>query len=202
MHTTRTGRLAAACAGILLATSAAADEAEDTLAAMRATIERFKDVDVALADGYARDPDDHCFTAEMAGMPADWGVMGIHFFRPDMLGITATDPKVDGNGEHLDWDQPSILIYEPQADGSLELVAVENLVFKAAWDAAGHTERPTFLGRTWDHMADDPKTPDLDEAHGFAEHYDQHVWLYRDNPAGVLEPFNANATCEHHHASH
>ena len=47
-------------------------------------------------------------------------------------------------------------------------------------------------------MADNPDTADLDEAHGFAEHYDQHVWLYRDNPNGVLEPFNPNATCEHH----
>jgi hypothetical protein len=199
-----TSLLGCASAGLLLLTTlpALSDETEDTLAAMRASIERFKDVDVALADGYIRDPQDHCFTAEMAGMPPDWGVMGIHFFRPDMLGITATDPKVDGNGEHLDWNQPSILIYEPQADGSLELVAVENLVFKAAWDAAGKGAPPTFLGRTWDHMADDPKTPDMDEAHGFAEHYDQHVWLYRDNPGGVLEPFNPNATCEHHHVAH
>ena len=159
MHFVTFGRGAAACAAaiLLLASPAMSDEAEDTLAAMRTSIERFKDVDVALADGYLRDPSDHCHTAEMAGMPAEWGVMGIHFFRPDMLGVTATEPKVDGNGEHLDWNQPSILIYEPQADGSLELVAVENLVFKASWDAA-HAEPPTFLGRTWDHMVDNPDT--------------------------------------------
>jgi hypothetical protein len=29
-------------------------------------------------------------------------------------------------------------------------------------------------------------------------HYDQHVWLWRDNPAGELEPFNANVTCPDH----
>ena len=29
------------------------------------------------------------------------------------------------------------MIYEPQADGSLELVGIENLVFQAAWKAAG-----------------------------------------------------------------
>jgi hypothetical protein len=186
---------------LLLAGPALADEAEETLAAMRAASERFKDVDVALAEGYLRDPADHCHGAEMAGMPPEWGVMGIHFFRPDMLGVTATEPRVDGNGIHLDWNNPSILIYEPQADGSLELVAVENLVFKTAWEAAGKGGPPTFLGRTWDHMADNPDT-DVDEAHGFAEHYDQHVWLFRDNPMGVLEPFNPNATCEHHHGAH
>ena len=198
-------RAAVACASLgmlLLACPALADEAEDTLAAMRTSIERFKDVDVALAEGYLRDPDDHCYGAEMMGMPPEWGVMGIHFFRPDMLGVTATEPRVDGNGMHLDWNNPSILIYEPQADGSLELVAVENLVFKAAWEAAGNGGPPTFLGRTWDHMADNPDTADLDEAHGFTEHYDQHVWLYRDNPNGVLEPYNPNATCEHHHVAH
>ena len=92
----------------------------------------------------------HCFTAEMTGMPADWGVMGVHYFRPDLLGVTATAPKVDGNGENLDFDNPSVLIYEPEADGSLELVAIENLVFEASWKAAGNDAPPTLLGRTWE----------------------------------------------------
>ena len=166
---------------------------------MRAGADKYRDVDVALADGYIRDPDNHCFSAEMVGMPAEMGVMGIHFFRPDLLGVTGTDPLVDGNGTYTDWDQPSVLIYEPQADGSLELVSVENLVFIKAWEAAGNDAPPVLLGRTWDTMIDDPAT-ETDEAHGFAPHYDQHVWLYRDNPAGVLEPFNTNATCEHHGA--
>ncbi len=99
---------------------------------------------------------------------------------------------------HTDWWQPGILIYEPQADGSLELVAIENLIFEAAWKDAGHDAAPVLNGRSWDHMADDPDTPG-DEAHGFAPHYDQHVWLWRDNPAGILMPFNANVTCDHHH---
>ena len=43
-------------------------------------------------------------------------------------------------------------------DGSLELVAVENLVFAAAWRAAGHTEPPTFHGVPYDSMRDDPST--------------------------------------------
>jgi hypothetical protein len=195
--------IACAVAGTLLAAlPAGAGEIEDAVAKMRADTERFQDVEVALAEGYIRDPADHCFGATNMGMPPEWGVMGIHYFRPDMLGITATEPRVDGNGLHLDWEQPSILIYEPQADGTLELVAVENLVFKAAWEAAGNTEPPKLLGRTWDHMVDNPDTADLDEAHGFAEHYDQHVWVFRDNPSGVLEPFNPNATCEYHHGAH
>lgn len=34
--------------------------------------------------------------------------------------------------------QPGVLVYEPQADGSLELVAVDNLVFRDTWKRAGH----------------------------------------------------------------
>jgi hypothetical protein len=188
--------LTCAFAATVVTAPAWADATSDALAAMRAASEKYQDVNVALAAGYIRDPMNHCFSAEMMGMPADWGVMGVHYFRPDLLGVTATAPKVDGKGENLDFDNPSILIYEPQADGSLELVAIENLVFQASWKASGHDAPPVLLGRTWDTMADDPNTP-ADEAHGFAPHYDQHVWLYRDNPKGVLEPFNTNATCAH-----
>jgi hypothetical protein len=183
---------------MLAAATPAQATPEPDLAAIRAATERFRDVDVALAEGYVRDPTDMCDTAEMMGRPAEIGAMGIHFFRPDLLGITAPpNPRVDGNGTHTDFNRPAILIYEPQADGSLALVAVENLVFQRAWHAAGHAERPTIHGRSYDVMADDPTTQ-VDEAHGFEPHYDQHVWLYRDNPRGTYEPFNPNVTCRHH----
>ena len=164
---------------------------------MKAATEKYKDINVALADGYIT-PDNHCVSAEGEGLPPELGAMGIHYIHPAMLKITGTEPRVDGESTYTDWSQPSILIYEPQADGTLELVAVENLVFEAAWESAGMGEAPVLNGRTWDHMADDPATPG-DEAHGFMPHYDQHVWLFRDNPMGVLMPFNPNVSCEHAH---
>lgn len=177
---------------------AAVSAAEPTLEEVRAATIRFRDVNVALAEGYVRDPMDLCDTAEMMGRPAEEGVMGIHFARPDLLGITGPpNPRVSGTGTHTDFRQPSILIYEPQADGSLELVAVENLVFIDAWNAAGKGERPSFQGRPYDLMADDPATT-VDEAHMFEPHYDLHVWLYRENPRGMFAQFNPNATCSNH----
>ena len=164
---------------------------------MRANVEKYKDIDVALADGYIT-PDNHCVSAEGEGLPPELGAMGIHYIHPAKLQITGTEPRVDGMSTYTDWAAPAILIYEPQADGSMELVAVENLVFEAAWDAAANGEELVLNGRAWDHMADDPSTPG-DEAHGFMPHYDQHVWLFRDNPMGVLMPFNPNVTCEHAH---
>lgn len=165
---------------------------------MRAATERFRDVNVALAEGYIPDPMGFCDTAEMMGQPAELGVMGIHYFRPDLLGITGPpNPRVDGTGTHTDFLQPAVLIYEPQDDGSLELVAVENLTFVKAWEAAGNTNPPVFQGVPYDHMADDPTT-ELDEAHMFEPHFDRHVWLYRENPNGVFAQYNPNATCQHH----
>ena len=78
----------------------------------------------------------------------------------------------------------------------MTLVAVENLVFEAAWRSAGHDSAPTFQGLPYERMADDPSTA-IDEAHHFEPHFDRHVWLFRDNPNGVFTPFNPNVSCEH-----
>jgi len=171
---------------------------EPTLAEVRSATERFQDVKAALAEGYIRDPFDLCDTAGMMGQPASLGAMGVHYFRPDLLGITAPpSTRVDGVGTHTDFRKPSILIYEPQDDGSLELVAVENLVFARAWRETGQSAPPTFHGVPYDRMTDDPST-DTDEAHMFEPHFDRHVWIYRDNPNGVFAPFNPAVTCAHH----
>ena len=194
---------AAALAGALSTAAAAADRkpaaaVEPTLVEVRRATERFRDVNVALAEGYIRDPFDLCDTAAMMGRPASLGAMGIHYFRPDLLGITAPpSPRVNGAGTHTDFRKPSILIYEPKEDGTLELVAVENLVFAAAWRDAGNTAPPTFHGVPYDSMVDDPTTA-VDEAHMFEPHFDRHVWIYRENPNGVFTPLNPAVTCAFH----
>jgi hypothetical protein len=157
-------------------------------------------VNVALAAGYIRDPANMCETADMVGRPAADGAMGVHYFRPDLLGVTAPpNPRVNGTSTYTDFNMPAVLIYEPQADGSMELVAVENLVFKASWAAAGNEEPPTFHGRPYDSMEDDPATA-VDEAHNFMPHFDRHVWIFRENPNGVFQPFNPSVSCEHHNS--
>jgi len=181
----------AACAGM-----AAAEDV--SLDAIRAAVDKYKDVNVALADGYIKDPSGHCVSAAAEGLPAEWGAMGVHYLRPDLLKLAPPAERVDGASTYTDWSQPAILLYEPQEDGSMELVGAENLVFQAAWKAEGHDGPPVLNGRNWDAMADDPNSA-ADEAHGFMPHYDQHVWLYRENPAGDLMPFNPAITCEHNH---
>lgn len=183
---------------------AAAASMPDTLALddVRAATERFQDVEVALAEGYIRDPMDVCEIAPMMGRPVEDGSMGIHYVRMDLLGVAGPpEGRVTGSGTHTDFLEPGVLIYEPQEDGSLELVAVENLVFREAWNAAGNTEPPTFRGRSFDLMVDDPAT-ELDESHGFESHYDLHMWLYRENPRGMYAQFNPDVSCAHHASEH
>ena len=72
---------------------------EPSLVEVRQATDRFRDVNVALAEGYIRDPFDICETADMMGRPAAQGAMGVHYFRPDLLGITGPpSPRVsDGS---------------------------------------------------------------------------------------------------------
>jgi hypothetical protein len=175
--------------------AAAPPASEPTLKQVREATSRYQDVKVALADGYKPDPSGMCVAATMEGRPAEEGAMGVHYIRPDLLGITAPpNPRVNGTSTHTDFLQPAILIYEPQADGSPQLVAVENLVFIKSWEAAGHTAPPTFQGHSFNKMQDDPAT-ELDEAHGFEPHYDLHVWLYRENPKGMFAQCNPAVKC-------
>lgn len=185
------------CSAAPEASSATPTHDDPSLESVRQATERFRDVDVALAEGYLADPMNICETADMMGFPADAGAMGIHYFRPDLLGITGVEPRVNGTGTHTDFFSPAVLIYEPQANGSLELVAVENLTFMKAWEEAGNTTPPSFHGVAYDRMVNDPTT-EVDEAHRFEPHYDRHVWLYRENPNGVFAPFNPAVTCKHH----
>ena len=180
----KTLKMACAAAALVVGStsvSSAQSEAEQ-IAAVEAATAMYRDVNVALADGYIPDPSGKCITAAEEGLPPEWGGMGIHYLNPGMLKMAPPGGRVDGASTHTDFMKPAILLYEPQADGSLVLVGAENLVFQAAWAAAGNAEPPSFAGRTFDTMADDMAT-DMDEAHDFAPHYDQHVW-FRDSPAG------------------
>jgi hypothetical protein len=189
---------AVSASALVLAVPPEKPDSEPTLEEVRAATERFRDVKVALAEGYVRDPVNLCDTAPMMGRPAELGAMGVHYFRPDLLGISAPpNPRVNGNGTHTDFRKPGILIYEPQPDGSLKLVAVENLVFQKSWHAAGNRKPPSFHGVDYDRMQDDPATK-IDEAHMFEPHYDRHVWLYRDNPNGMFAQFNPKVDCTAH----
>jgi hypothetical protein len=187
----RAALLGALCLAVCACAEGSARAREPTLDEVRAATERYRDVRAALAEGYVRDPMDVCETPYHLGKTAESGVMGIHFLRRDLLGIEEDRTRLDVTGTHTDFTQPAVLVYEPQADGSLELVALENLVSAGAWEAEGRADAPSFQGVEYAYQPDDPSMT-LDAL------YDLHVWLFRDNPSGLYAPYNPNATCEHH----
>src|SRR3990170_6201138 len=108
-------------AAVALTASCQSGEAEPSLEEVRSLAERYRDVKVAIAEGYTTD--NKCVTAEMLGFPAEQGAMGLHYVRRDLLGLPdAPKGRVTGTGTYTDFAKPAMLVYEPQADGSLELV--------------------------------------------------------------------------------
>jgi len=77
---------------------------------VRAANDRFKDVSVAVAEGYAPIP---CASG------VDGGAMGIHYVNAKLLSDEVPDIK-----------HPQAVMYEPSPDGKMELIAVEYIVSK------------------------------------------------------------------------
>ena len=67
--------------------------AEPDLIAVRKATERFRDVNVALAEGYIRDPFDLCDTAEMMGRPASLWRHGRALLHAGLRGIHSPLPR-------------------------------------------------------------------------------------------------------------
>jgi hypothetical protein len=189
---------AAALAAALMLGSSVSNAKSPSLAAVKSAAAKYQDVKVAIAEGFTTDG--KCTTAEMLGYPKSQGAMGLHYVRKDLLGIGPPAPgRVTGTGTYTDFMKPSMLVYEPQADGSLKLIAVENLVFQSAWQGAGHSGPPTFRGVPYVLLMDDPATK-VDEAHNYQPHYELHAWVFRHNPLGMFKEFNPRVTCRYNQA--
>jgi hypothetical protein len=102
------------------------------------------------------------------------GAMGVHFVNEGLI------------GQELDPLRPAVLVYEPVGD-KLELVGVE-------WLAPGppESEKPQLFGREISGPMDghEPLMPEE------VRHYDLHAWIFKANPAGVFENWNAEVTCD------
>jgi hypothetical protein len=77
---------------------------------VRKANQRFEDVSVAVAEGYAPIP---CASGQQGG------AMGIHYVNGNLL-----------NDGIIDIAKPEAVMYEPTADGQLVLVAVEYIAFE------------------------------------------------------------------------
>lgn len=153
-------------------------ELAKTLATARAATAPFHDPAVAAAAGYR--------TSVTSCESSPIGAMGIHASNPALLGLIPGTP-LNGTDAVIDPARPEVLLYEPQADGSRRLVGIEYVVFRSAWDAL-HDSPPTLNGIPFNQRF-------FPNAHGLSDHYELHVWIWRNNPLGMFAPWNPKVSC-------
>ena len=131
-------------------------ECRQQLAQVRAATAKYHNVQAAIEDGYA--PLSPCVA--LPSGPA----MGIHYVNI---------PKVDAS---INVVEPEVLVYLPDAEGDLTLVAVEYMI-------------PTVFS---------PSAPQLMGQHfhpGPQSTWTLHAWVWRNNPSGMFADFNPKLTC-------
>jgi hypothetical protein len=137
------------------------------LVEVRDALAKYADPVVAIRDGYF---------STLGCVVYPNGGMGVHFLNPALIGPTP-DPF-----------RPQILVYEPARDGTLHLVAAEWFIPLAT----GITERPHIFGQPFDGPMEGHEPLMPRELH----HYDLHVWLWKENPAGLFNAINPGVDCQ------
>lgn len=140
---------------------------ERQLASMKAATAKYNNIANARADGYVDDGFGCIQDSELGGM-------GWHLIRDDLHADPAIDPL-----------QPELLVYMPQKNGQMQLVALEYEVYQADWNNTGNSELPSVAGQQLVPLI----YPGLDPV------YERHVWLWENNPAGMFEDFNPAIAC-------
>lgn len=145
------------------------DAASPIVKAIREATGKYRDVNVAIADGYAGGD---CVSGR------DGGAMGIHFVNVGRLG--------DGR---LELAHPEALIYEPLPGGKLRLVGVEYITFVDVWSAVNAGAPATLAG----HLLHYSGAPNR---YAIPAHYELHVWAWKHNPVGTFADWNPTVSCD------
>lgn len=140
------------------------------LKVVRDSTERFKDVSVAEAEGYA------LMFGCVSG--SDFGAMGLHYVNGDLV-----------NKGVIDATLPQIIIYEPTPSGRLRLIGADYLVLANAWDKGHPGEPPQLMGQLF-HLFESPNR------FGLPAFYTLHVWAWKENPNGAFVNWHPNVSCE------
>jgi hypothetical protein len=148
--------------------SATIDQQNALVKIVREYTERFKDVKVAEAEGYALQFG--CVSGD------DFGAMGLHYINGNLV-----------NSGVVDATRPQIVIYEPKPDGSLRLIGADYLVLADAWNAK-HSGPPELMGQFF-HLFTSPNR------FGLPNFYTLHVWAWKENPKGAFVNWHPNVSC-------
>lgn len=153
------------------------DQNSPLVAKVRKATAQFKDINAALAAGFAQ------ATPCVSG--PDFGAMGVHF----VLGSRITAGTLNAA-------QPEALIYEPQPNGAFRLVGVEFIILSSVWQAQnpGSTATPALEGHLMNFV-------DAPNRYGLPAFYELHVWAWEQNPVGSFADWNTQVSCDQQAAS-
>lgn len=152
---------------------------EAQLDAATVATEHYRDVQVALDDGYV--PTGGCDADD------DGAAMGIHYVR-----------LADSLDQEVELEAPDILLYVPEGD-DLRLVGIEYVV-PALLDGETYTDPDEPAAGTW---AEPPELfcrpfdgPMAGHNPLQPWHYDLHVWVHTEpNPDGRFAPYHPGESC-------
>ena len=149
---------------------------QDELAQVRRVTARFHRVEEALEAGYelgwVNGAGVRIITNCVSNPTA--GGMGYHYFNAELM----ADDEVNAL-------EPEALVYAPDADGGLKLVAVEWVVRSAQSNPHGVSEPPSVLGMEM-HILVPPPGPAF---------YLLHAWVWSHNPSGMFADWNPQVSC-------
>lgn len=128
---------------------------------LKAATNRYHDFNAARADGYGTKLTDCMVDSSLGGM-------GLHYAKTTLINgsVAVTTPQV--------------LLYEPQTDGSLQLVAVEYIIPYTLHSR--DSTPPVLFGQPF-------KQNDTFQLWGL------HAWVWRDNPSGLFADWNPHVNC-------
>jgi hypothetical protein len=136
---------------------------------VREATERFRDVAVAEAEGYAL-----AFGCVSGG---EYGAMGLHYVNFPLVLDGALDPQ-----------RPEIVIYEPLPNGRRRLIGADYLVLAADWDSKNPAP-PELMGQLL-HLFESPNR------FGLPTFYTLHVWAWKENPTGTFANWHSKVACD------
>src|SRR5262249_6092518 len=136
---------------------------------VRDSTERFKDVSVAVKEGYALQFG--CVSGP------DSGAMGMHYVNGSLVSSGVIDAT-----------RPQIVIYEPTPNRGLKLIGADYLVLADQWNKQ-HPDATPQLGGQLFHLFESPNR------FGLPAFYTLHVWAWKDNPTGMFVNWHANVSC-------
>jgi hypothetical protein len=117
------------------------------------------------------------------------GAMGVHMVNLGLLDDPSTSTPLDDTT--LDPTVPEVLVYEQRNNGTLKLVALEYVVFQAAWEAEhGAGSIPSLFGVDFQ--------PNPGTRFGLPPFFALHAWIWKPNHTsltGIFSQWNPQVTC-------